>query len=121
MLLKTSCFFPSAEDGDLRGSTCTAPSPIIGWIADGYPILGPCERLDAACTQVVEMRSSWSLIAGRTGTSTSTSAVVTTARTATTRKTYNDAAGGQECCFEKECINGTFQSGVSCTPATCVP
>src|SRR5581483_5022694 len=63
--LKPTCFFPKAENGDLVGSTCTAPSPIIGWLADGYPMMGPCECLDAACTQVVEMRSSWSLISGR--------------------------------------------------------
>src|SRR6185369_11300104 len=32
--LKPSCFFPNAENGDLVGKPCTAPSPIIGWIAD---------------------------------------------------------------------------------------
>lgn len=62
--LKTTCFFPKADNGNLKNDPCTAPSPILGWIADGYPILGPCECLDAACTQVVEMRSSWSLSGG---------------------------------------------------------
>jgi hypothetical protein len=54
-----SCLYLNAEDGDSVGDACTAPSPIIGWIADGYPIYGPCECLDAACTQVVEMLSSY--------------------------------------------------------------
>jgi hypothetical protein len=62
--LKTSCFFQEADDGDLAGDPCTAPSPIIAWIADGFPMRGPCECLDAACTQVVEMRSSWILMGG---------------------------------------------------------
>ena len=62
--LKASCFYPAADDGDLRGDACTAPSPVIGWAFDGYPILGPCECLDAACTNVVEMRSSWDWAVG---------------------------------------------------------
>lgn len=62
--LKTSCFYPQADDGDLKGDPCTAPSPIIAWIADGYPMYGPCECLDADCTSVVEMRSSWQLAGG---------------------------------------------------------
>jgi hypothetical protein len=62
--LKPSCFFANAENGDLRGQACTAPSPILGYLYDGFPILGPCECLDAACTQVVEMRSSYKLQGG---------------------------------------------------------
>ncbi len=62
--LKPSCFFANAENGDLKGQACTAPSPILGYLYDGFPILGPCECLDAACTQVVEMRSSYKLQGG---------------------------------------------------------
>jgi hypothetical protein len=62
--LMPSCLFPGAEDGEMMGQACTAPSPPIGWLYDGYPILGPCECLDAACTNVVEMHSSYVLAGG---------------------------------------------------------
>jgi uncharacterized protein (TIGR03382 family) len=62
--MAASCVFPDAEDGTSEGSPCTAPSPLIGWIADGYPMYGPCECLDEDCAQVVEMKSSWSLAGG---------------------------------------------------------
>ncbi len=36
-----------------------AQSPIIGYGLDGFPVYGPYECTTAACTQVVEMLSSW--------------------------------------------------------------
>lgn len=167
--LMTSCLFPDADDGELMGDPCTAPSPIIAWIADGYPMLGPCECLDAACTQVVEMRSSYVLdggdddpdacayqdytYQGNVGEDTDgdkyldecsghvgpagdyhyhiTNEYPWTLRCYRGNPTtsgmaighqYNAAAGGNDCCFEKQCEAGVFQSGggacmaMSCTP-----
>lgn len=166
--MKPSCFFAKAENGDSAGQACTAPSPIIGWIADGYPILGPCECLDAACTQVVEMRSSWELGGGdnnpracahqdyryvgdTTGEESDgdryldecnghygpngdyhyhmTNAYPWTLRcyrgtpmtTMAIGHVYNNAAGTNDCCFEKQCKNGVYQTGVSCMMMSCVP
>jgi hypothetical protein len=38
---------------------CTAPSPILGWSPDGYPIKGPCVCTDADCATIKRARSSW--------------------------------------------------------------
>lgn len=38
------------------------PSPIIGWALDGFPIYGPQECADAACTGVVVMQSGYAKI-----------------------------------------------------------
>ncbi len=38
------------------------PSPVIGFALDGYPIYGPMGCLDAACAEVVELRSGWNQI-----------------------------------------------------------
>jgi hypothetical protein len=166
--LRPSCLFKDAEDGDLRGKACTKASPIIGWIADGYPMYGPCECLDAACTQVVEMRSSWKMQGGdnnpracayqdyqyvgdATGEESDgdkfldqcnghygpkgdyhyhmTNEYPWTLRcyrgspmaTMTMGHTYDASAGKNDCCFEKECKNGVFQSGVNCMMMSCVP
>ncbi len=35
------------------------PSPVIGYAFDGFPIYGPYECSDAACTTVREMKSGW--------------------------------------------------------------
>ena len=45
-------------DEMLQGE-CTAPSPIVGWSPDGYPIKGPCACVDADCTIIKRARSSW--------------------------------------------------------------
>jgi hypothetical protein len=45
-------------DTMLQGE-CTAPSPIVGWSPDGYPIKGPCVCADADCTIIKRVRSSW--------------------------------------------------------------
>ncbi len=45
------CFDP---DDDGRRA-----SPILGWMFDGFPIYGPWECVDAACTEVREMKSSY--------------------------------------------------------------
>jgi hypothetical protein len=56
----------AAEAFDLKQlleGACTAPSGIVGWNLDGYPIYGPCvctERSgDGSCTEVKRARSSW--------------------------------------------------------------
>lgn len=161
--MMTSCLFEDAEDGTSMGSACTAPSPIIGWIADGYPILGPCECTDADCTSVVEMQSSYSLIAGHNANECAyqdyayngqaneyddddeyldecsghigpngdyhyhiTNSYPWTLRcyrgnpmaTMAIGHTYNNAAN--DCCFEKQCSNGTYVD-VACDPDTCTP
>lgn len=36
-----------------------APSPIIGFALDGYPIYGPVACADADCTETIEVRSGW--------------------------------------------------------------
>lgn len=36
-----------------------APSPIIGFALDGYPIYGPIACVDEACTETMEVRSGW--------------------------------------------------------------
>jgi hypothetical protein len=36
-----------------------APSPVLGWALDGYPIYGARECADAACAAVVELQSGW--------------------------------------------------------------
>ena len=46
-----ACFYPDWDPD--------APSPIIGWSLDGFPIYGPRGCLDADCTQVVTFESSW--------------------------------------------------------------
>jgi hypothetical protein len=165
--LKTTCFFPKADNGDLKNDPCTAPSPILGWIADGYPILGPCECLDAACTQVVEMRSSWALqggdnnpracayqdytYTGQAGEESdgdqyldecsghfgpagdyhyhATNEYPWTLRCyrgnpmsqMTMGHDYDASAGKNDCCFEKQCIAGVYQTGVNCMMMSCVP
>jgi hypothetical protein len=157
--MKPSCFFKNTEN-----SNCTAPSPIVGWIADGYPMYGPCECLDAACTQIVEMKSSWQLMggdgdpsqcawqdytyvgdaneysdgdeyldecSGHYGPNGDYHYHMTNAYPWTLRcyrgnpsasmamgHTYNNAAGGNDCCFEKQCSGGAYQN-VSCTAASC--
>jgi len=45
-------------DTMLQGE-CTAPSPIVGWSPDGYPIKGPCVCVDADCTTIKRVRSAW--------------------------------------------------------------
>ena len=37
----------------------TEPSPILGWALDGFPVYGPYGCTDAACTDVIELESSW--------------------------------------------------------------
>jgi hypothetical protein len=39
-----------------------APSPIIGWSLDGFPILGPLECSDKACSAIVDMKSGYEKI-----------------------------------------------------------
>jgi len=39
--------------------SATEESPILGWAADGFPIYGPIECTDAACTGVVEVQSGY--------------------------------------------------------------
>ncbi len=41
-------------------------SPLLGYALDGHPIFGPTGCLDAACTRVVELRSSWVQVADPT-------------------------------------------------------
>jgi hypothetical protein len=163
--LKPTCFFPNAENGDSVGQACTAPSPILGWIADGYPILGPCECLDAACTQVVEMVPSWTMtgssaqcayqnatyIGDATGEESDNDNMLdecnghygpngdyhyhmTNSYPWTTRcyrgtpkqpqqaigHVYDSSAGKNDCCFEKDCVDGAF-TDTGCTMASCVP
>jgi hypothetical protein len=163
--MKPSCFFKNTDNGNLVGKNCTAPSPIVGWIADGYPIYGPCECLDKACTQVVEMRSSYVMkggnndpsdcayqdytyvgdpneysdgdeyldeCSGHIGPNGDYHYHMTNEYPWTLRcyrgnpnpsmamgHTYNNAAGGNDCCFEKQCIAGVYQSNVSCMAASC--
>lgn len=35
------------------------PSPVLAYAADGFPVYGPFGCIDAACSRVVEFRSSW--------------------------------------------------------------
>jgi len=37
----------------------TTPSPIIGWAMDGFPVYGPHGCVDAACSEVAEMKSGY--------------------------------------------------------------
>jgi hypothetical protein len=53
-----TCFYPTSIEG--------RPSPIIGYAFDGYPIYGPYGCVDAACTQVVKMVSSYDRIGNPT-------------------------------------------------------
>jgi hypothetical protein len=43
----------TAKSEDLK------PSPIVGYALDGFPILGPYECADRACSAQVELLSSW--------------------------------------------------------------
>jgi hypothetical protein len=43
----------TAKSEDLK------PSPIVGYALDGFPILGPYECADKACSAQVELLSSW--------------------------------------------------------------
>ena len=125
---------------------------------------GPCECLDAACTQVVEMKSSWKLMggdgdpsqcawqdytyvgdaneysdgdeyldecSGHYGPNGDYHYHMTNTYPWTLRcyrgnpsasmamgHTYNNAAGGNDCCFEKQCSGGAYVN-VSCTAASC--
>ncbi len=60
--LSQKCLVPSglvAEPWTLADPSTTTPSPIIGYAFDGFPIYGPYECVDVACSQVVEMKSSY--------------------------------------------------------------
>ncbi len=41
------------------GHDASAPSPVIAWAFDGFPIYGPNECTDRACTEVAEVESGW--------------------------------------------------------------
>ena len=49
--LVQKCLSEGVKDG--------APSPILGYAFDGFPIRGPWGYLDAECRQVVKFRSGW--------------------------------------------------------------
>ena len=79
----------------------TEPSPIIAYAFDGFPIYGPYECTDLACTTVQEMLSSWD----NTG--------------------YE--AGTEGCASSAECTNGyctdvmiAGAQNTACVPKTCV-
>ena len=39
-----------------------APSPILAFAADGFPVFGPFGCIDAECSRVVEFKSSWNRV-----------------------------------------------------------
>ena len=55
----TAAALAVAEPWTLPDPAATEPSPIIGWALDGFPIYGPNACLDAACQQVVTVKSGY--------------------------------------------------------------
>lgn len=47
------------ECASMVAPTAGAPSPLVGFALDGYPVYGPDACVDAACTEVVTMQSGW--------------------------------------------------------------
>jgi hypothetical protein len=59
------CLIPSglvAEPWKNPDPVATEPSPIVGWALDGFPIYGPRDCKDAACSSVVVMSSGYDKI-----------------------------------------------------------
>ena len=55
----TAAALAVAEPWTLPDPAATEPSPIIGWALDGFAIYGPNACLDAACQQVVTVKSGY--------------------------------------------------------------
>jgi hypothetical protein len=55
----TAAALAVAEPWTLPDPAANEPSPIIGWALDGFPVYGPNGCVDAACKQVVTLKSGY--------------------------------------------------------------